>query len=281
MISKAWPAPAKLNLFLHVTGRRDDGYHLLQTVFQFLDLCDLMDFDVTSEPAIRRKTEVPGVPEEDDLIIRAARLLQRASNGQQGVEISIDKRIPMQGGLGGGSSDAATTLVALNHLWGLGHSVDSLMELGVTLGADVPVFIQGQAAFAEGVGERLKPVEPNQDIYLVLRPDCEISTGDIFQAEDLTRTTPPITIRDFLRDGGHNDCLPVVEKRYPEVTEAMSWLGQYSVPRLTGTGSCIFAVFESADKAKQALADMPERWQGFVCHGVNRSPLLSRLTQND
>lgn len=278
MISRKWPAPAKINLFLHITGRRDDGYHLLQTVFQFMDFCDYLDFEVQPEPIICRKTQIANVPEQDDLIVRAAALLQAESDCTQGVDIHIDKKIPMQGGLGGGSSDAATTLVALNHLWGLGLGVEALAQIGVQLGADVPVFIHGYAAFAEGVGEKLTPVEPQEKYYVLIRPDCEISTAEIFNAEDLTRNTPPITIRDFLANGGHNDCLPVVRKRYPQVVQALDWLEQYSNAKLTGTGSCVYAEFETQAQAQQTVSQLPEQWYGVACKAINRSPLLDRLT---
>lgn len=280
MISRNWPAPAKLNLFLHIVGRRNDGYHLLQTVFQFLDFCDSLEFKIRDDGRITRSTHTPGVEEDDDLVIRAARALQSHSQCQLGVEIGIKKRIPMQGGLGGGSSDAATTLVALNQLWGLANSVEDLSAIGVKLGADVPVFIAGNAAFAEGVGDKLSPVEPPEQCYLVVRPDCEIATSEIFNASDLTRNTPPITIRDFLAGAGHNDCQPVAEKRYPEVAQVIEWLGKTANPRMTGTGSCVFAAFATEEEAKSVLQRLPERWQGIVCQGLNRSPLCKRLQQD-
>ncbi len=277
MKSTNWPAPAKINLFLHIIGRRDDGYHILQTVFQFLDYCDYLDFEITNDRTISRTSIIEGVSEESDLIVKAAKLLQERSGTEFGVNMEIRKSIPMQGGLGGGSSDAATTLVALNYLWKLDYSADVLLELGLQLGADVPVFIQGKATFAEGVGEQFTPIEPAEAWLLVVRPDCEISTAEIFNAEDLTRNTPPITIRDFLRDGGHNDCLAAVKKRYPEVVEAMTWLAQYSEPKLTGTGSCIFAEFVGQEMAEQALEELPKRWHGIACRTMNDSPLLERL----
>lgn len=275
--SNNWPAPAKINLFLHITGRRDDGYHILQTVFQFLDYCDYLDFEITNDGKISRLTKIEDVPEESDLIVKAAKLLQSHTGSSLGVKMKIRKSIPMQGGLGGGSSDAATVLVALNHLWQLDLPPNILLELGLQLGADVPVFILGKATFAEGVGEQFSPIEPIEAWHLVVRPDCEISTAEIFTAEDLTRNTPPITIRDFLKDGGHNDCLSAVQARYPEVVEAMAWLDQFSESKLTGTGSCIFAKFDSREKAEQALQQLPQRWQGIACKTINDSPLLERL----
>ncbi len=277
MISKAWPAPAKLNLFLHVTGRREDGYHLLQTVFQFLDFSDSLDFELRKDAKITRSSIIDGVSEDDDLVVRAARALQASVGCSQGVDIRIHKQIPMQGGLGGGSSDAATTLVALNHLWGLKQDSEKLAELGAELGADVPVFIRGISAFAEGVGEKLTSVEPAEKCYLVVRPDCEISTAEIFNASDLTRNTPPITIRDFLGGAGHNDCLSVVLKRYPQVAEVLDWLEEFSNPKMTGTGSCVFAEFVSEEQAEEVCRKLPKRWQGIVCSSKNRSPLLDRL----
>ena len=205
MLSAAWPAPAKLNLFLHITGRRDDGYHLLQTVFQFVDLQDEIDFTITAQDVVNRVSDLPGVAVKDDLVVRAAYKLKQYTDSKKGVDINVLKRIPEGGGLGGGSSDAATTLVALNHLWKTGCSVDELAELGLELGADVPVFIRGHAAWAEGVGEKIAPVTPKECVYLVIHPGCSIATADIFGANDLTRNTPAITIRDFLEQGGSND----------------------------------------------------------------------------
>ncbi len=279
MISRNWPAPAKLNLFLHIVGRREDGYHLLQTVFQFLDFCDTLNFNIRDDGKITRMNDISGVKAEDDLIVRAARALQNYSQGQLGVDIGIKKQIPMQGGLGGGSSDAATSLVALNQLWNLDLSIEELSVIGVKLGADVPVFINGTAAFAEGVGEKLSPVEPAEQYYLVVRPDCEIATEEIFNASDLTRNTPPITIRAFLAGAGHNDCQTVAVKQYPEVGQVIDWLGEFANPRMTGTGSCVFAAFASEHEAKSVQERLPERWLGIVSQGKNRSALCERLEQ--
>ncbi len=276
MSAQGWPAPAKLNLFLHITGRRDDGYHLLQTVFQFLDYGDTLHFTPRNDGQIHRVSALPGVDETQDLTVRAAQLLKQASGCDKGVDIEVEKRLPMGGGLGGGSSDAATTLVALNHLWQLGRTTDQLAELGLQLGADVPVFVHGHAAWAEGVGEQLTPVEPPEPWYLVLIPEVTVSTAEIFAAPELTRDTPAIKIRDFLAGGGINVCQAVVAKRYPAVAESLEWLSQYGTATMTGTGACIFAAFESHQQADAILAKLPEKWRGFVAKGLNHSPLLEK-----
>lgn len=276
-----WPAPAKLNLFLHVTGRRPDGYHTLQTVFQFLDIADGIGLRVESGGGIRLSTPLPGVPADRDLTVRAARLLQREAGVDRGAVIEVDKRLPLGGGLGGGSSDAATALVVLNRLWGIGFSVDRLAELGLRLGADVPVFVRGQAAWAEGVGERLTPVTLPEPWYLVVVPAVTVSTAEIFSAPELTRHTPPITIADFLSGAGGNDCEPVVRRRYPEVGRALDWLGRFAPARLTGTGACVFAPFAERNIAQQALAELPAGWRAFVARGRNRSPLHEALGAGD
>ncbi len=279
MVSRHWPAPAKLNLILHITGQRQDGYHLLQTVFQFIDFSDLLDFNLRDDAVISRQSDWQGVAEADDLIIRAAKALQQASACRLGVDIILQKRLPAGGGLGGGSSDAATTLVALNHLWGLELTVDQLAEIGLQLGADVPVFVRGKAAWAEGVGEQLTAIEPEEYWYLVLRPDCSVSTEEVFNSSDLTRNTPAIRIRDFLEDGGHNDCESVVRNLYPQVAEALDWLSQFAVARMTGTGSCIFAGFDKQQQAESVYEKLPQGWEGFVVKGLNNSPLQVRLAQ--
>ncbi|MCG8325382.1 MAG: 4-(cytidine 5'-diphospho)-2-C-methyl-D-erythritol kinase [Thiotrichales bacterium] len=281
MISRGWPAPAKINLFLHVTAQRADGYHLLQTVFQFLALADQIDFTIRDDGQVRRTSRSNEIKMADDLVVRAARALQEAGGKPLGADIHVEKHIPLQAGLGGGSSDAATTLLALNRLWKTGLSVDALAEIGVRLGADVPVFVRGQAAFAEGVGEQLTPVAPAEDWYVIIRPDCRISTAEIFQAPDLTRNTPPITIRDFLAGAGQNDCLPVVLKRFPQVAEAMNWLGNYSRAKMTGTGSTVFAPFADQASAETVLHEVPQNWSAWVAQGRNRSPLLDRLEQKE
>ena len=280
-ISRHWPAPAKLNLMLHITGRRQDGYHLLQTVFQFIDFSDSLDFSIRDDDVISRQSDWQVVAEADDLIVHAAKLLQQMSACNLGADINLQKRLPTGGGLGGGSSDAATTLVALNYLWGLELSIEQLAEIGLQLGADVPVFVHGKAAWAEGVGERLTAIEPEESWYLVLRPDCSVSTKEVFNLSDLTRNTPAIRIRDFLEDGGHNDCESVVRNLYPQVAEALDWLAQFAVARMTGTGSCIFAGFDKQQQAESVHEKLPQGWEGFVAKGLNNSPLQIRLEQEN
>ena len=275
----AWPAPAKLNLMLRIVGRRPDGYHLLQTVFQFLDRGDWLWFDLRDDGLIERASEVPGVPAAADLTVRAARLLQQTAGVRQGATIRIAKRLPMGGGLGGGSSDAATTLVALNHLWRTGLTLVELAELGLTLGADVPVFVHGRAAWAEGVGERLAPVDLAEPWFVVLVPACPVATGAVFNDPDLTRNSPPITITDFAAGLGGNDCEAVVYRRYPEVAAATRWLAQFGQARLTGTGACVFAVFPDGASADRVLAQLPAGCTGFVARGCNRSPLHEHLAR--
>jgi 4-diphosphocytidyl-2-C-methyl-D-erythritol kinase len=273
-----WPAPGKLNLFLHVVGRRANGYHLLQTAFQFIDLCDGIRFWRRPAGVIERVGELPGVPAESDLVIRAARrLAERKGSGRPGVAIEVRKCLPMQGGVGGGSSDAATVLVALNDLWNCGLKCNELAAIGVELGADVPVFVHGRAAWAEGVGEQLTPMDFPEPIYLLVQPDATVSTADVFKDPELTRDSPTIKIRDSLTTGGRNDCEPVVRRRFPVVAEALDWLGQFGPARLTGTGSCVFAVMPSDAAAHAALDCVPARWNGHVVRGLNRSPLIGRL----
>ncbi len=273
----AWPAPAKLNLMLRIVGRRPDGYHLLQTVFQFLDRGDWLWFDLRDDGLIERASEVPGVPAAADLTVRAAQLLQQTTGVRRGATIRIAKRLPLGGGLGGGSSDAATTLVALNHLWRTGLTLAELAELGLTLGADVPVFVHGQAAWAEGVGERLTPVDLAEPWFVVLVPACQVATGAVFNDPDLTRNSPPITITDFAAGPGGNDCEAVVYRRYPEVAAAARWLKQYGQARLTGTGACVFAAFPDGPSAERVLVRLPAGWTGFMARGCNRSPLHEYL----
>ncbi len=277
MLSEAWPAPAKINLFLHIIGRRDDGYHLLQTVFQFLDCSDELAFSMREDGQVRRLNEVEGVDESEDLTVRAARSLQQASGTSMGVGIHINKRLPMGGGLGGGSSDAATTLVALNRLWGLNLPQQQLAEIGLSLGADVPVFVRGQAAWAEGVGEDMTSIELPEPWFLVLVPACHVSTAEIFAAPELTRDAQSLKIPAFLEGQGINVCEVVVRKRYPQVDEALNWLSQYGQARMSGTGACVFAAFANEADARHALQQRPAAWQGFVAKGLNRSPLLDRL----
>jgi 4-diphosphocytidyl-2-C-methyl-D-erythritol kinase len=271
-----WPAPGKLNLFLHVVGRRADGYHLLQTAFQFIDLCDELRFWVRPPGVIERASDLPGVPAEDDLCVRAARALAARAPAAPGVAIEVLKRLPTQAGVGGGSSDAATVLVALNELWGLRLPDEELAALGLTLGADVPVFVHGRAAWAEGVGERLTPLDLPEPVFLLVRPDATVSTAEVFKAPELTRDSPAITIRGFLLTGGRNDCEPVVRRRFPAVAEALDWLDQFAPARLTGTGSCVYAAMVDEGQARAALASLPGRWTGYVVRGLNRSPLAAR-----
>lgn len=277
-----WPAPGKLNLFLHIVGRRADGYHELQTAFQFIDLWDSIRFYQRPAGVIERLGAIPGVPPEDDLTVRAAHRLAKAAGEHgvslmQGVAIDVEKRLPVGGGVGGGSSDAATVLTALNQLWGTGFDEARLAALGLELGADVPVFVHARAAWAEGVGERLVPVDFAEPVYVVLRPDVAISTAEVFKAPELTRDSPVLTITGFLQAGGRNDCEPVVRKRYPVVAGALDWLGRFGPARLTGTGSCVFAPMPDAAQADAVLAAKPAGWQGWATRGLNRSPLAARL----
>jgi 4-diphosphocytidyl-2-C-methyl-D-erythritol kinase len=275
--SRGWPAPAKLNLMLRVVGRRADGYHELQTVFQFLQHQDLLHITPLPSPEIQLDTPLADVPMEQNLIFRAARLLQQESGCGLGARIILEKQIPMGGGLGGGSSDAATTLAALNRLWDTGLNPQELARLGLSLGADVPVFIHGHAAWAEGIGEHLTDLAPPESWYLVLTPACHVSTADIFAAPNLTRNSPRIRIRDFLQGDCANDCLPVVRERHPEVAVALDWLQRHAAARLTGTGACVFAGFPSEDEARRVHGLLPKEISGFVSKGLNRSPLLDRI----
>ncbi|WOT05943.1 4-(cytidine 5'-diphospho)-2-C-methyl-D-erythritol kinase [Shewanella youngdeokensis] len=279
--SSGWPAPAKLNLFLHINGRRDDGYHELQTLFQFVDHCDYLDFKVTNEPALVLHSNMSeAVADNDNLILRAAKSLQKQTKCQLGAEIWLDKRLPMGGGLGGGSSDAATTLVALNALWKLNLPTERLAEIGLELGADVPVFIKGLSAFAEGVGEQLQAVTPAEYWYLVLVPDVHVSTADIFQDPDLPRDTPKLTLDSLMSNPWSNDCQELVVKRHPQVAKTLAWLLEYAPSRMTGTGACVFGQFEQEQQANDVLAKLPASIKGFVAKGKNISPLMLRLAQH-
>ena len=273
------PAPAKLNLMLHITGRRADGYHELQTLFQFLDYGDELSFRLREDGQIRLLTELPGVDHDSNLIVRAARLLQRESGCTLGSDIQLTKRLPMGGGIGGGSSDAATTLVGLDHLWNTRLGEDRLAELGLNLGADVPVFVRGRAAFAEGVGERLQPVDLAEPWFLVIAPQVSVSTAEIFADPELTRNTPAITVRSLLAGGGHNDCQPVVEKRYPEVRNALSLLNKFVQARMTGTGACVFGSFPNEGEADKVRRQLPATLPSFVARGRNVSMLHRSLEQ--
>jgi len=270
-----WPAPAKLNLFLHITGRRSDGYHDLQTLFQLIDLADELHIEVRADGVIERPAGAAGVAPEADLVVRAARALQQASGTDRGATLRVIKRIPMGGGLGGGSSDAATALVALNRLWECGFSEDELAGIGVNLGADVPVFVRGRSAWAEGRGERLTPLDLPASCFALVHPQVHVPTAALFQAPELTRNSPPITMGGFLQSGGRNDFEPVVRTRYPEVARALDWLGHFAPARLTGTGSCIFAPCASLNEAQDIVTRVPAQWRAMAVRGMNVSPLLT------
>ncbi|WP_159566294.1 4-(cytidine 5'-diphospho)-2-C-methyl-D-erythritol kinase [Budvicia diplopodorum] len=274
-----WPSPAKLNLFLYITGRRSDGYHDLQTLFQFVDYGDTLNFSLRHDGTIRLITPIDGVEDDRNLIIRAAKLLKSASGSSFGVDISIAKILPMGGGLGGGSSNAATVLVALNHLWQCGLSVEQLCKLGLTLGADVPVFIYGHSAFAQGVGEQLQPANPPEKWYLIAHPGVHIPTPTIFSDAELVRNTPKRSLLTLLSSPFSNDCEPIARKRFPEVEQLISWLLQYAPSRLTGTGACVFAEFDTESAARDVLKKAPEWLHGFVARGVNASPLQTLLSR--
>ena len=276
------PAPAKLNLFLHVVGRRTDGYHLLQTVFRLVDFSDQLSYILRQDGVVKLQSPIPGVPEDKDLCVRAARLLQQESGISSGVDIFLEKRIPMGGGLGGGSSDAATTLLALNRLWGLNWTRNRLMELGLKLGADVPVFVFGDNAFAEGIGEKLSAIVLPPAWYLVLTPPAQVPTVQVFGSKELTRNTIPIKIPPFSVEHGHNDLEPVVCRLYPEVERHLDWLKQLDSPRMaamTGSGACVFAEFATELAASAALAQLPSDMSGFVARGLDRHPLRDFVEQ--
>ncbi|MCE0799455.1 4-(cytidine 5'-diphospho)-2-C-methyl-D-erythritol kinase [Buttiauxella sp. A2-C1_F] len=281
---KRWPSPAKLNLFLYITGRREDGYHNLQTLFQFLDYGDTITIEPRNDGQIRLATPIEGVADEENLIVRAARLLQDRAllmgtlPQGAGADISVEKQLPMGGGLGGGSSNAATVLVALNHIWNTGLTEDQLAALGVTLGADVPVFVRGFAAFAEGVGEKLTPVSPAEKWYLVAHPGVSIPTPVIFKDPELPRNTPIRSIDTLLNCEFGNDCEVIARKRFRKVDELLSWLLEYAPSRLTGTGACVFSEFDTEDAARQVLKQAPEWLHGFVARGVNVSPLHQAIS---
>ena len=288
---KNCPAPAKLNLFLHVNGRRADGYHLLQTVFQLVDHGDTLHFTLRDDNALRRVTAIEGVSEEGDLIIRAARLLQaevlrRSGALPRGVDIAIDKILPLGGGLGGGSSDAATTLMALNHLWQAGLSKEELMALGLPLGADIPFFIFGETAFAEGVGEALQPVKAPDCWYVVIEPGVAVGTAAIFCSEHLTRNTPPVIITDFssyhenqtdLKGYGRNDLQQVATSLFTPVAEAIEWLSAHGDARMTGSGACVFCAVATQAEADAVLQQVPAKWKAWKAKALIRHPLTKML----
>ena len=268
-----WLAPAKLNLFLHILSRRCDGYHNLQTVFHLLDFGDELQLDVTGDVRIALAEPTAGIPESQDLSVRAARLFQSETGAKKGVRIQIHKRIPVGGGLGGGSSDAATTLIALNRLWRIDLPVSDLARLGRTLGADIPMFIHGHSAWAEGIGDVLTPLDLEQTWYLVVVPAVKVSTANVFSDPELTRNSPAITIRDFHLGLTRNDLEPVVRRRYPEVDRALAWLAEFGDARMTGAGGCIFLKTGTAEKGHKILARIPESLTGFVARGLNVHPL--------
>ena len=273
-----WAAPAKLNLMLHIVGRRSDGFHELQTVFQLITLYDAIDISVRGDGVISRPNGPAGVPENEDLVVRAAQALKEATGTGLGAYLSVLKRIPMGGGLGGGSSDAGTTLVALNQMWKTGLTSAQLAAIGAKLGADVPFFVAGRSAWAEGIGEQLTPVSLGAESwYLVIFPGIAVPTASVFQAPELTRNSPPTTMRGFLETGGRNDCEAVVRARFPAVGEALDWLGRQAPARLTGTGSCVFAKFSRAADAERVAARVPDVWRAFVARGIDESPLLEEL----
>lgn len=272
----ACSAPAKLNLFLHVVGQRSDGYHLLQTVFRLVDFSDQLHFSIRADGVVKLHTPTPGVPEDKDLSVRAAKLLQQESSVSWGVDIFLEKRIPMGGGLGGGSSDAATTLLALNRLWGLGWQRSRLLQLGLKLGADVPIFIFGENAFAEGIGEKFLPIALPPAWYLILTPPVHIPTAQVFASKELTRNTIPIKIPPFSVAHGHNDLEPVVCRSYPEVARHLEWLKRLDSSRMaamTGSGACVFAEFATEPLARAALGQIPFGMSGFVARGLDRHPM--------
>ncbi|HAS26638.1 MAG TPA: 4-(cytidine 5'-diphospho)-2-C-methyl-D-erythritol kinase [Vibrio sp.] len=275
-----WPSPAKLNLFLYITGRRDNGYHELQTLFQFVEFGDELTVSANSETSsITITPEIPGVALEDNLIWKAATALQQYTSTSFGADIELKKVLPMGGGIGGGSSNAATVLVALNYLWQLNLPDDQLAEIGLQLGADVPVFVRGHAAFAEGVGEQLQPANPDEKWYLVVKPQVSIATVDIFTHSELTRNTPKRALATLLEQEYVNDCEKIVRMLYPEVDKQLSWLLQYAPSRLTGTGSCVFAEFSSKKEAESVLEQLPDTVSAFVARGRNISPLKETLAE--
>ncbi len=276
------PAPAKINLFLHICGQRDDGYHNLQTAFQFLDIADQLHFSLRDDGNINLNTVFPDIAAKDNLIIKAALALKHYTDCPLGADITIDKILPMGGGIGGGSSNAATTLLALNKLWGMNLKPDVLKSIGVKLGADVPIFIHGHAAWAEGIGEQLTNIDIEEKWYLLIIPDCHVSTAAIFSHSELTRDSKMKTIAAFLEQGRtsafHNDCEPLVRKLYPEVDEALNVLSNFSEARMTGTGACIYASFDTREEAQQASAKIPKEFSTVISKGENQSPLLQALS---
>lgn len=269
-------SPAKLNLFLHITGQRGDGYHELQTLFQLLDWGDRLQFKSNNSGEISLHGADLGIPAEQNLIVKAAQALPR-NTGNQGVSIHLEKRIPEGGGLGGGSSNAAATLLAMNYLWNLQLGDKALQKIGAKLGADVPVFVAGHTAWAEGIGEFLTPVELPETWYLVIAPGCHVSTAEIFSNEQLTRNTSPIKMAAFFEGNSRNDCQQLVRNLHKEVDNALNWLDNFGTAKLTGTGACVFASFDDEQAATSALSQLPESMSGFVARGINTSPVLNAL----
>ena len=270
-------SPAKLNLFLHIVGKRSDGYHQLETLFQFIDRCDILEIRTTDDPSISLMTPIKGIAKEDNLIFKAAKRLQNQTKCPQGAEIKINKILPMGGGLGGGSSNAATVLMALNILWNCQLSLNELAKLGLSLGADVPIFIHGFSAFAQGVGEQFTANDPKEYWYLVSKPDCSISTAEVFTHKDLPRNTPRLNTTDFELKNCHNDCQTLIIKHYPKVANLLSWLLEYAPSQMTGTGACIFTQFNSKAEALVIQSKLPPEVESFVAKGMNKSPLLTEL----
>lgn len=275
LVTQIWPAPAKLNLFLHILGQREDGYHLLQSIIQFIDLCDQLQFTARKDSDIRRENSNSTISQDNDLSIRAAKLLQKTCAINQGINIKLKKVIPMGAGLGGGSSNAATTLLALNQIWKCGLEVEELEKLGRLLGADVPVFIRGVASWAEGTGEILRPIKLPEPWHVVVFPNVHLDTKQMFADPDLTRNSTPIKIRDFTQQRTRNVFEPIARRRQPEVERAFQWLNQYSSARLTGSGSALFAVCASQKQAEDIAASCPQEWIAYVAKGLNRSPVCS------
>ena len=277
MISISLPSPAKLNLFLHILDRREDGYHNLQTLFQLLDYGDQLSFSINKQPEINVISDLKDVKPQDNLVFKAARALQQATNCSWGCEIQLAKKIPMGAGLGGGSSNAATTLVGLNSLWQCNLSHDQLAEIGSDLGADIPVFVKGLSAFAEGIGDKLTPISLNPIWYLVVTPKIKVSTEQIFCHSELTRNAPAIKIRALSEELYRNDCQSVVETLHPEVKQVSDWLKCYGNPLMTGTGASVYCRFDSQQEAKKAQQTVPNSWSSFVAKGINQSPLHKQL----
>lgn len=275
--AEKWPAPAKLNLMLRIIGQREDGYHLLQTVFQFVDWCDWLTFHPVDNGEVRLLKTIPGVAEADDLTVRAALLLKAETGCALGVCIEVEKILPMGGGLGGGSSDAATTLLVLNELWGLNLPKEKLLAMGLSLGADVPVFIYGHSSWGEGVGEKLSKIVVPEQWLVIIKPDCHVETKEIFSAKDLTRNSKSIRMPDFIKGEHQNDCLQSVCARYPLVKGALQDLSEFSEARLTGTGACVFAQFDSYEAAGQVYRQLKNKWVAYLAKGVNESPLFAKL----